>query len=350
MAEGARALFLLVLLGFPLSGCSSPAQSEEAPAVEKKEAPATNVRTLIVTPRSMTEHITLSGGTIADKDVTHAAEKAGKIEYLAVDYGDRVKKGQLLARIDTAMAKAQRDQAKASYELAEKTLLRLQKLRTDDLISQQQLDEAETRKISAKAALDIAEVNLDQSQVYSTVDGFVARRYVERGEYVGPGQAIVQIVDFKTIVITADLPENQVPLVKRGQPVTVRIDALGEEFQGNIYVVMPAAHPVSRTFEIRIKVPNPDYKILVGMAARVSIASQVHENAIVVPQDAVIEEKHRRTVFVAKDGIAEQRTVELGPTENNRVLLLSGVAPGDALIVEGHRDIFAGQPIRVISQ
>lgn len=339
------AILIAILLGS--AACDNAAHSKAPEEKEEKTSPV-NVKSIPVSLTSLAEFVVLSGSTEADKNVTFSAENPGRLEYLSVEFGQRVKKGQILARIDTAMLKARFNQAEANFQLANKTHERLQALMKDELVSQQQADEASAAMTSAEAALAIAKVSLDKSIVRSSTDGIVARRLVEVGEYVNPGQPIVQVVDFRTIVVTAQVPENQVGDIKRGSPVKVRFDSIGEEYDGAVYVVCPAAHPTSRTFELRIKVPNNDYRILVGMSATIRILIRTNEKVIVVPQDVVVEEADQRIVFVSKNGIAEKRIVELGSSQEDMVILKSGVNVGDQLIVVGQRDLVHGQKIHVI--
>ncbi|RJO71863.1 MAG: efflux RND transporter periplasmic adaptor subunit [Myxococcales bacterium] len=341
-------MMLILALGLAAfaTGCS-PAHSQEPAA--KPEAKPVNVKVQPAALTEFTEFITLSGHTAADKTVTYAAETPGRVEYLEADLGDRIKKGQVLARINYEMLKAQADQAQANYDLAEKTFNRFKTLRGEELASQQQIDEAESAMIQARAGLRIAKVNFDKSVVAAASDGIVARKFVEAGEYVGPGSPIFMLVDYRTIVIEAQAPETQVAAVKRGAPVKVKIDALNQDFDGVIHVVLPAADPLSRTFQVRVNVDNPDYQIMVGMAATLRIGARTHKDVVVFRQDVVIEEASQRSIFVDDNGIARKREVKLGPTTGDRVVLTEGVKEGDLVIVVGQRQLVDGHPVTAVT-
>ena len=348
-------IFISLLASLWLFGCEKPQEKTATAATMDAGAVATqqqekqvNVEVRQVTPETLVETLLVSGETMADRDVTLAAEVGGRVERLTVDLGDRVKKGQLLARIDFAMVSAQAMQAEAAQELAQKTYERLQTLRNEELISQQQIDEAASNKTQAEAAYRIAQTRLNQSSVRASIDGIVARKFVEEGEYVGPGSPVFQIVDYRTIVVKAQLPEKQIALVSRDSKVRIRIDALKKEYDAQMYVVLPAADPVSRTFQARVKVANPDFEIRVGMAAIMMIDIGEHKDVIVAPQEVVIEEESSRSVFVAENGIAHKRPVHLGAVKDNRVVISDGIKSGEQLIVVGQRDLVDGQPIRVI--
>ncbi len=330
---------------------------EESKAIEDTAADVTelgtyeikpvNVQTATVASESLTEIVTATGTASPETDVTFSAEIPGRIEYLGVELGERVRKGQVLARIDTRTLRAQKTQAQANYELAKTTHGRLDNLGAD-LVSRQKLDETKSALTGAEAQLAIANDSVKKSLIRSTINGVVSTKLVDRAEYVAPGTPMFRVVDHRTIVIEAQLPETQVAMVSTGSKVAVTIGALGEDFEGIVDAVLPTADPVSRTFTVRIKVDNSDLRILVGMSANVKITARVHEDAVVLPQDIVIEGKDARSVFVAKNGAAKKRTVRLGAVEGDRVVILEGLESGEEVIVLGHRDLTDGQPIQIV--
>lgn len=335
---------LAVLL--PVSGCGWDKAGEEAAG--KKAVKPLNVRVWEVQTAQLTEHVMLQGRTTTDRDATFAAEVPGRVETLAVDNGSRVQKGDLLARIDYATLKAQKEQAQAAWELAKRTHERLESLGKEAMATQQQVDEAATNLRSARANLDMARVQMKKATVTSTINGIVARKMVEEGEYVNPGQPIAHVVDLADLVITAQVPERQVSQLRRGMPVRVAIESLGEVFDGVVHVVMPAAHPTSRTFEVRVKVPNPEFRILVGMTASMDIASRTHDDVVVVRQDWVVESGEDRFIYQVDGGVARRKAVQLGPAEEDRVLVQEGLSAGERLVVEGHRNLYDGQKVMVV--
>ena len=307
---------------------SEKTEDEAAVATElgTYEIKPVNVQTMTVASESLTEIVTATGTASPETDVTFSAEIPGRIEYLGVELGQRVKKGQVLARIDTRTLRAQKTQARANYELARTTYGRLDNLGAD-LVSHQKLDETKSALTGAEAQLAIANDSVKKSIVRSTINGVLVTKLVDRAEYVSPGTPMFRVVDHRTIVIEAQLPETQVAMVSTGSKVTVSINALREDFEGTVETVLPAANPVSKTFTVRIKVDNSDLGILVGMSATVKITAKVHEDVVVLPQDIVIEGKDGRSVFVANDGVAKRREVRLGAVEGDRVVILEGLEP-----------------------
>lgn len=334
------------------------ARAEEPPKVERaKENPvgakiasekAANVRVQALEPSKLVEYVIANGITEANRKVTYSAEIPGRIEYLRGDVGDRVRKGKLLVRIDYQTLKAQATQAEAAYELAQATYKRLFALRGDDLVSQQQIDEARSQLVSTEAAYAIARANLAKSEVETSYSGVINDRFVEKGEYVGPGSRLFDVVDYRKIIVEAPVAETQVNKLKPGSEVEVRIGALGKTFTGKVDTVIPTANPTSNTFNLRVEIDNPELEILIGMSATVRVVAEIHDNVVAVKQSSVIEEANEKHVFIVDNGIARKRPVELGATQNDLVVLAGGVLPGEQLVVLGQRELSDGQPVNIV--
>ena len=351
---------LLLLGSITACGCAEEARAEEATenarqkarppeaAQEETKVKPVNIKVETLSPSSLTQYIVANGTTQAIRELTYSAEVPGRIEALSVDIGDRVCRGRVLARIDFTTLKAQAAQAETSYDLASSTYNRLAALQDDDIISKQRIDEARSNVDSAKAGLAIAQANVKKARVRSTYSGIVGAKFVEKGEYVAPGTPLFKVVDYKTIIVEARLAETQVSGIAPKTEVDVEIEALHETFKGKVDTLIPAADRESKTFTLRIKVPNKDYRILIGMSAVVRLPSKSYENVIIVPQNAVIEERNEKSVFVVKDGIAVKRIVRLGAAQGDKVVVVDGLEEGDRIVVLGQRELEDGKPVHIV--
>ena len=330
------------------------ANGQDADAKSKKQSldaqqKVANVESREVEVGSLTQSALAHGVTAADHHVVYSAEIQGKIEYLAYDLGDEVRRGRTLARIDFKTLKAQAEQAKSSADLAEATYKRVAQLKKDGLISQQQYDEAYSSSINAKAQLAIAEAQLDKAVIKANHFGVVSKKFVEKSEFVGPGTQMYEVIDYRKVIVEAQLAESQVASVSPGSNVMVQIDALNETFKGTVDKILPTADAMSKTFTARVEIPNPDLKILVGMSAKLKIDANSYNDVVIAPQNAIIEEQSgTRSVFVVNGKKAERREVLLGAHQGGNVIVTEGLKPGEQLIVMGHRDLVDGQPINVI--
>lgn len=335
---------------------SSPDDSENGKKKSQKAAPKSasvmrtaNIQTEQVELGTLTQNALAHGVTTADHHVVYSAEIAGKIEHLGFDLGDEVKRGRTLARVDFKTLKALEEQAKSTADLAQATYKRLVKLKKDGLISQQQYDEAYSQSVGAKAQLAIAEANVSKGVIKANHYGIVSAKYVEKSEYVGPGTRLYEVVDYRTIVVEAQLAESQVASVSPGSKVEVQVDALNETFSGTVDAILPTADTMSKTFTARVKIPNPDLRILVGMSAKLKISAQGYTDVVIAPQNAILEEQSgTRSAFVVNNHKAQKRAVLLGAHQGGKVVIKDGLQPGDKLIVLGHRDLLDGQPVNII--
>ena len=164
-----------------------------------------------------------------------------------------------------------------------------------------------------------------------------------------PGSPIVRVLDYENVIVTAQVPETRVPDINADADVSVYIDALQETFPSSLDVVLPQSDPESRTFTVRVKTPNPDRKILVGMAATLNIKVKEYTDVIVIPQETVIEQIDGRFVFVRDGSSARKVKVRLGASEKQSVIITEGLHTGDELIIDGHRELVDGQPINVVN-
>lgn len=339
---------LLALL--PACSVSNAEPKKKKVLVQKTAAPTAVVKVAPARAGRFTEEVFVQGRTVADADLTYSAEVPGTVESLRLEPGQRVRRGQVLARIDYRSLRARADAARARFTLQQKTYRRLTTLRKDDLVPQDQLDRAEAARVAAGAEHKIAQANLGKSVIRARRGGVVIRRFVRSGEYVAPGAPVLRVVDLDRVVVEGQVPESLVSAVARGAAARVQIRALDRTISGKVYAVLPVATDASRTFKVRIKIKNPGHAILVGMAASVKIAVRTHDAVVMVPQDVVLEEGGARSVYVVgADNRAARRPVTLGPTAADRVVIRAGVKPGERLVVLGQRELKPGQHVKVVN-
>lgn len=302
------------------------------------------VKTVTVEPTAVAESIRANGTTAPIRSVTFSSEIPGKIEAIRTDLGSRVQKGQVLALIDHDALSAERDRAAAVFELARTTYERLTAL-GPEVVTRQQIDEARSALETARAGFRIAENNVDKGIIRSNINGIVTAKYKERSEFAVPGAPIFEVVDYRTVLVETALPETEVAAIQKGAAAAVRIEALNHTFEGTVKTIVPVADAAGKTFTVRVEVDNPALKILVGMSATVTIDVGTSERVVLLPQDTVIESPEGRSVFVVQDGIAVKRSVQLGNSVRDKVVITDGLRPGEEVVTLGHRRLEAGQVV-----
>jgi Cu(I)/Ag(I) efflux system membrane fusion protein len=173
--------------------------------------------------------------------------------------------------------------------------------------------------------------------MYSPIDGFVMKREVFERTYVTPETELYEIADFSTVWVDAEIFEYEVPYVKVGQPATMRLSYFpGKTYAGRIVYIYPTVDPVTRTVKVRLEFPNPDFELKPDMFAEVQLDIS-YGTQVFVPQEAVLDSGTEQVVFVALgDGYFEPRKVRLGARLEDRIVILSGLKPGEKIVTSGN--------------
>jgi HlyD family secretion protein len=318
--------------------------------------------------------ITVVGNLIGQATVSVAPRAAGRVESVSVKLGDRVSRGQRLAKIEDFEIQEQVKQAEAAQLVSEATIrqreadLKLAQTNADrsrnlferQLLPKQTLDDNEARYQSAVAALDLARaqasqskarldelrINLANTNIVSPVNGYVSKRAVDPGAFVSQNAPVVDVVDISTVRLVANVVEKDLKELQTGNSTRVEVDAFpGEAFMGRIARVSPVLDPATRTAPIEIEIPNPTARLKPGMYARVSVTTSTRKEALVVPATAVVDLGGRRGVFTPLNESAVFRALDLGTEQNDIVEVLGGLDVGDTVITTGSSALRDGDRI-----
>lgn len=284
-------------------------------------------------------------------EVEVPAEQRGQIEERFVTKGERVEAGTPLLRLDTDLLESALQRAQAQVDFDELTRRRLLELLERGVARRSELDEVEARLKVNRALLKEARTNLERATVYAPVSGVLDEWLREAGEFVNVGDPVARIVDVSKVKVRVHLPERDVPYIKPGKRVDVRVDALGGRlFTGRVTYVSATASTGSRTTPVEITLDNSGGLLHPGMIVRMETTRRVLRDAIMIPLSAVVPVDDEEVVYVEKDGVAERRTVQLGILQGTEVQVTAGLVPGDRLIVKGQRLVGPGQKVAVIRE
>ena len=355
-------VFILLLAAVFLFSCQPPDPSSEEAAAQEQSFGAAPVKVYEVKQMKVSEKLFYTGLIDAWKEISISPDVGGKIASIHVEEGDWVQKGQLLAETDTRAIRLQLDQAQAGVAVAEANFKdaqrnkeRMERLNQEKAVSEQQYEKimlayeaAEAQFQQAAAALNLAKYQLDVSLMKAPFSGVIASRNADVGDVVNPlmgGPGVLTLVDFSRIKITVDVSLQDIVRIKKGQSVLLKVSAFPDEtFQGQVTVVNLAADPMTKKFSVEVLVNNPDLILRPNTFGEVALEVETHENALAVPQNAVLED---RFVFVAKGNTAEKREVVLGLQNSETVEILSGISEGDLVIVEGNYGLDDGTEIEI---
>ena len=326
--------------------------------------PVVEVLTARVRRGTITQHVSAPGSLVAKRESHIGTEVAGRVLHVFVSEGDRVEAGAPLFQIDPLpyemalrQAEAGLDVARAERQQMDADLARAQALRRQAVVSQQDLDRlttglavAQARERQAREAVALARHNVERTTVRAPYAASIARRLVDEGTtaLVQPQTIIVVLQEVDELEARATIPESRLALVRAGDPALIHVQGLPAPIQTTIDAVGDAVDPATRTYTVRMRVPNPEHTLKAGLFAEIEILPRSKRDALVLPRAAIRSEGGRSHVFVVRDGVATSVDVGLGIVEEDQVEVLSGVRVDTPVVVgEAAQKLASGMKVRV---
>lgn len=302
-----------LILALAACSCSRAPKATKAPATRVK-AEAVEM-TKQSTGRCYSGTIEESSGSVLSFSV------AGMISKMHVGVGAHVAKGQLIASLDAS-------NLQHAYEIALATLNQVQ-------------DAYDRMK------------KLHDANLYAQASGYVSEKIADAGMNVAPGMPVVKVVDIAPVKVSISVPENEIASIEGNAVAQITVGAIGgKRFFGKLTEKGVAANQLSRSYDVKFEVSNPDRELLPGMICDVAMATDTMQSVIAVPSDAVLlDSDNQNFVWLAMGGKAEKRIVETdGMTANTRIIIASGLSVGDSIIVSGQQKVSQGTDVINVSK
>jgi membrane fusion protein (multidrug efflux system) len=281
------------------------------------------------------------GSLRARQGVTVRPEVSGRVVQLGFRDGQPVRRGQLLVQLDDSLQRAQLQQAQAQAGIAATQLKRNQELVAENFVSQSAVDQSAAALEVAQAQVALARAQLQRMRIVAPFDGVAGIRQVNVGDYLKDGADIVNIEDLSALWVDFRLPERFTASVKPGQTVEVVLDAMpGQRFSGRVDALDSVLDANGRSLLVRARVDNPHGALRSGMFARTRIVFATRENAIVVPEEALVPQGGKQYLYKVVDGpnggkVAQRIEAKLGLRVPGKAEILAGLAPGDQVVTAG---------------
>ena len=334
------AILLLGLTAFAV-GCG---RHHEPTAATAKSLPlaAVRVQKIETVKQPAVEEVV---GTVQPKlQAVIEAKFSGHITRLPVTLGQSVKQGDVLVEIATQEIQARLDQANAAFRQAELDFNRVSNLHKQNAATQAELDTAQGRYNVAKATVAEAEALSGYAKIVAPFDGVVARKLANEGELAMPGKSLLELEGRAGLHLVADVPGLLASHVLPDAKLAVRVDTQPDPITGAVAEISPTADPASRT--VRVKVDLPETAGLrSGQFGRLAVPVSA-ATFLFVPPPALVRRGQLEILFVAADGKAQMRLVRTGKQTAQGVEILAGLAPGEAVVVEGAGNLRDGQPLQ----
>ncbi len=283
-------------------------------------------------------------------------EVGGRVKQILFSDGQRVRKGQLMVQFEDQLQQAQVAQARAELSIAEANHKRNQELVAQNFISQRSLDESAAALEVSRAKLSLAQATLQRLQVLAPFDGITGLKQINVGDYLKDGADMVNVEDIDAVLLDFRLPERFQAKVRAGQKAQLTVDALpGRPFSAIVQAVDPLIEANGRSVGVRGCIDNRQQQLRPGMFARVNAVFGSRDNALVIPEEAIIPQGGRTFVVKVVQGdkpdvrVSERVAVKVGLRQPGKVEIVEGLAAGDTVVTAGHQRLQKdGTAVRVV--
>jgi len=289
------------------------------------------------------------GSLQSDESVRIAPEISGRVIEVGFAEGQTVKEGDIIVKLDDALARAELADAEARLVLAKANASRAQALSRTGNVTEKAFDEAKANLGTANAAVELARVRLDKHTLRAPFDGVVGMRQVSPGAFIASGTTVVNLEKIDELKVDFSLPEIHLADIEPGQEIEVRVDALaGKTFTGKIYAIDPMVDVNGRSLKIRARVSNSTGELRPGLFARIVVKGKKDYQIVVVPESAVIPRGGENFVYRIEDGKVIEAKVTLGKRSHAEVQILEGLAGDAEVVTAGQQKIKDGAPVSVV--
>jgi membrane fusion protein (multidrug efflux system) len=301
----------------------------------------------LISPVQMNEMKNSSGTVLPDEEVDLSFETSGKIVGINFTEGTRIKKGDLLAKMNDRHLQAQLLKLQAQKKLAEEKEFRQRSLLEKDAISRESYDQIATELQALEADILLVQARIAETELRAPFDGIIGLRLLSEGSYATPATKIVRLVKISPLKIEFSIPERYASEVKPGFPIEFRIDGNNNVFKALVYAVEPQIDIDTRTIVVRALYPNTREELKPGRFASISMRLSQIDNTIAIPTEAVIPEMDGEKVFIYKAGKALPVRVTLGLRTEALIQIQEGLHFGDTLLTSGILQLREGLPIKL---
>jgi membrane fusion protein (multidrug efflux system) len=328
-------------LCFALCGCS---KKSDAGAAGGFAVPVVAAEARL---EPVSESLSLVGSIVANEQVEIKSETEGTVQDINFNEGQPVNKGDLLIRLDETKFSTALAEAESTFQLAKANFERAGHLAQDRTISRQEYDQAASAVNVSEAAMKRRERELKDARIYAPFSGIVGARYVSPGQVIDKNTRLTVLVDLNPVKVEMNVPERFLNQVRTGQQIEISVAAFqSKKFSGKVYFVSPELESTTRTAMVKAEIPNPDAELKPGMFANLDLTVKVRDQAVVIPEAAIMLQQTNASVFVVgPDNSVQFRPVRLGFRMPGRVEVLDGVRGGENVIVEGVQKVGPGAKV-----
>lgn len=312
------------------------------------EDPAPRITATVVSNERLADRVSSVGTILPNEEVDVRSEIAGRVVSISFREGARVTDDQLLVKINDAELRAQLARAESRLAIARDESDRQKQLFDQTLTSEREYNNAVNEANVASAEVDLIRAQLARTEIRAPFAGVVGLRSVSEGSYVSPTTLITTLRDISTVKIDFTIPERYASRVNTGDRVQFRVQGSPRAYEAVVYALEAGIDEATRTLRVRARASNPDGALVPGAFADVTVPL-VERETLTIPAFALIPQLKGHIVYVYHNGSAQTRDVEIGTRTDERVEIVTGLAPGDTVITSALQQLKPGQTVRLSS-
>ncbi|MEE1947037.1 efflux RND transporter periplasmic adaptor subunit [Pedobacter sp. KR3-3] len=312
-----------------------------------KGGPPLAVEGVVVQTAKFDNDLEITGSIEPNESVVLRGEVSGLVTGIYFKEGSNVSKGALLVKINDRDIQAQLKDALTKEKLSATNENRAKQLLAKGAISQEEYDTSLADLQSLKAQTQLIRAQLAKTSILAPFSGKVGLRSISVGEYLTPSTTIANLVSTNPVKITFSIPEKYAGQINQNANIDFHIDGSHQTFKAKIFALEPGINQATRTLQIKALAPNADGKLLPGSFAKVKLALATINDAILIPSEAIIPVLNGKTVYISKNGLAQQVKVEAGNRTAESVQITSGLNVGDTVLTTGAMALKPKSPVKV---
>lgn len=335
-------LYIALIATALVSGC----QTKET-TTEVKET-AIPVVTEQVSRKQVNRTTSISGNIEGSRTVRLGFMVAGKLNFIAADEGQVVRKGQLLASLDPTSYGIAKEMTDVQVAQVSDEFSRLKLMHDRNSLSDADFAKVNFGLQQAKVQQKLQAKNLSDTKLYAPISGVMLKKLAETGEITGVGTPLFVVSDISKVNVNAYIPESELHSIKIGQPATVLVSSLSQTFTGRVKEVGSVADVTSRAFTVKIELPNPKGLIRPGMIAEITLKSNQPVERLLLPAEAILHDTDSQSyVFVVDKGQkkAFRRNVSVGQLVDNKIEVTAGLSPQEIVVTGGQQKLTDGSSV-----
>jgi membrane fusion protein (multidrug efflux system) len=300
-----------------------------------------------IRPETVNNMVRANGTVMANEEVDLRSEMTGKVEKIYFSEGSRVRKGELLIKLDDSELRAERSKLESQRKVLQEKERRRKQLLEKQSISPEDYEAAQNELNSIIAEGELIEAKIRKTELRAPFDGLIGLRYVSEGSYVSPDIRIASLQNVSIVKVDFSVPERYARAVRKGQPIEFRVSGLPEMHRGKIFAVEPKIDPVTRNVLLRAICPNDEGHIIPGAFAEVELVLEQISDALMIPSEALVPDIQGQKVYICQGGFAREVRVEIGLRTDTRVQVTRGLHPSDTVLTSGLLQVVPGSPVKL---